>query len=121
MPKTFLFFLCEPPFEHESPEQVVEIAESALKKGHKVNIFMMMDGVYNPVKYQNGVPFNMTSVSDRFKNLLRQGAKIVCCRVCMELRGVNEAMYPEGIVAGGIFDLSEMIAESDIVLSFTGR
>ncbi len=121
MPKSFLLFLCEPPFEHESAEQVCEIAQSALKKGHKVNIFMMMDGVYNPVKSQNGAPFGMMSISDRLKNLLGQGAKIAACRVCMELRGISEVMYPEGIIAGGIFDLSEMIAESDVVLNFTGR
>jgi len=119
--KSFLLFLCESPFQHESAEQVCEIAKSALKKGHRVSIFMMMDGVYNPVKSQNGAPFNTTSISDRFSELLKQGVKMSACRVCMELRGVNETMYPEGITAGGIFDLSEMIAESDVVLNFNGR
>lgn len=121
MTKSFLLFLCESPFQHESAEQVCEIAQSALSKGHKVSIFMMMDGVYNPVKSQNGAPFNTTSISDRMTNLLKQGVKISACRVCMELRGVTETMYPEGITAGGIFDLSELMAESDIVLNFNGR
>ncbi len=121
MPKNFLLFLCESPFQHESADQVYDIAEAALKKGHNVSIFMMMDGIYNPVKSQNGAPFNTTSISDRMVTLLKKGVKIAACRVCMELRGVDEKMYPEGISAGGIFDLSEMIAESDIVLNFNGR
>jgi tRNA 2-thiouridine synthesizing protein D len=121
LPKNFLLFLCESPFQHESAEQVFDITEAALKKGHKVSIFMMMDGVYNPVKSQNGAPFNTVSISEKMSILLRQGVRIAACRVCMELRGVDEKMYPEGIIAGGIFDLSEMIAESDVVLNFNGR
>lgn len=121
MSKSFLLFLSESPFQHESSEQVCEIAQTALSKGHKVNIFLMMDGVYNPLKSQNGAPFNMTAIFERMTSLAKQGAKIVACRVCMELRGVEEKMYPEGVASGGIFDLSEMIAESDIILNFNGR
>ena len=38
----------------------------------------------------------------------------------MELRGVNEKMIPEGVDIGGIFDLGEMVAEADVILSMTG-
>ena len=55
-----LLFLSDSPFQHESVDNAIEISEAALEKGHEVNIFLMMDGVYNPVNSQNGEPFQMT-------------------------------------------------------------
>jgi len=121
LPKSLLILLCDSPFQHESAEQACEIAQAALRKGHKVNIFLMMDGVYNPVTSQSGAPFNMRSISERLTDLIKNGVRITACRVCMELRGVKEEMLPEGLDVGGIFDLSEMIADSDVVINFVGR
>jgi tRNA 2-thiouridine synthesizing protein D len=115
-----LILLCESPFQYESVENAVNIAETALSKGHKVDISLMMDGVYNPLTSQSGVPFNMESISDRFKRLIELGADVTACRVCAELRGVTEEMIPEGMEIGGIFDFSESVMEADIILSFTG-
>ena len=115
-----LILLCESPFQNEAVDHALEISKSALGKGHDVDIYLMMDGVYNPVKSQSGEPFHMDSISDRFKGLIDLGAKVSGCRVCMELRGVTEEMLPEGIDVGGIFDLGEMLSDADIVLSMTG-
>ncbi len=118
---SLLILLFDPPFERDSADQVYEIAQAALKKGHKVNIFLMMDGVYNPVTYQSGEPFHMRSVSERLAELLSKGVRIAACRVCAELRGVKEEMLPKGVEIGGIYDLADMVAESDVVLNFVGR
>ncbi|MCW4049404.1 MAG: DsrE family protein [Candidatus Bathyarchaeota archaeon] len=115
-----LILLCESPFQNEGVEHAIEIAESALEKGHLVDIYLMMDGVYGPIVTQSGEPFNMDSVSDRFKTLMKKGANISGCRVCMELRGVNEDHIPDGMDIGGIFDLSENLSEADVVLSMVG-
>ena len=80
----------------------------------------MMDGVYNPYTSQNGEPFGMSSVSERLAELVRRGVEISSCRVCMELRGIAREDLPEGVDVGGIFDLSEALADSDVVLSLTG-
>jgi sulfur relay (sulfurtransferase) complex TusBCD TusD component (DsrE family) len=115
-----LILLCESPFQNETVDHALEISKSALGKGHEVDIYLMMDGVYNLVTSQSGEPFHMDSISDRFKELIGLGATISGCRVCMELRGVTEKMLPEGVDIGGIFDLGEMMTEADIVLSMTG-
>jgi sulfur relay (sulfurtransferase) complex TusBCD TusD component (DsrE family) len=81
----------------------------------------MMDGVYNPLTSQNGEPFNMSSVSDRLAELVQLGVEISACRVCTELRGIGEENLPKGVDIGGIFDLSEALAESDVVFSLIGR
>ena len=116
-----LIFLCDSPFQNESVDHAIELSKAALGKGHKVSIFLMMDGVYNPHTSQNGEPFKMSSVSERLAGLVQQGAEISTCRVCMELRGVQRENLPEGVDIGGIFDLSEALAESDVVLSLVGR
>lgn len=115
-----LMLLCDSPFQHESVDHVLNIARAAIAKGHMVDIFLMMDGVYNTLNTQSGEPFHMDSVSDSVKTLMELGAKVSGCRVCMELRGVTTELTPEGMDVGGIFDFSEMLVESDVSLSFTG-
>ena len=114
-----LLFLTESPFQHESIDHAVRIAEAALKKEHQVDIYFMMDGVYNPLKTQNGEPFKMKSVSERLDKLVEAGANITSCRVCMELRGIADENI-SNVDVGGLFDLSEMISEADTVITFTG-
>ena len=121
MPRRLLILLCDSPFQHESVEHAIEMARAALRRGHEVNIFLMMDGVYNPCTTQNGEPFRVPSISERLVELMGEGANISACRVCMELRGVKEDCLPEGVDTGGIFDLSEMVADSDVVISLVGR
>ena len=116
-----LIFLCDSPFQNESVDHAIEIAKAALGKGHGVSIFLMMDGVYSPLMSQNGEPFKMSSVSQRLEELMQEGAEISACRVCMELRGVTRENIPENADIGGIFDLSEAIEESDVIVSLSGR
>ena len=115
-----LILLCDSPYQHESVEHAIELSKKAIAKGHQVDIYLMMDGVYNPLTSQSGEPFHMDSVSNQFKDLMTLGANVSGCRVCMELRGVLEKNLPEGTDVGGIFDLSEMLGEANVVLSFTG-
>jgi sulfur relay (sulfurtransferase) complex TusBCD TusD component (DsrE family) len=110
-----LVLLCDSPYHHESVDQVIELTRAAIGRGHVVDAYLMMDGVYNPLVTQNGEPFHVESISDQFKALLELGTKVSGCRVCMELRGVDSDSLPQGTDVGGIFDLSEMLAEADVV------
>jgi len=119
MSKAVTILLCDSPFQHESVDHAMEIARASLRKGHGVNIYLMMDGVYAPNPTQNGEPFKTRSVSERLSELIEEGASVSTCRVCSEIRGVGEGLLPEGVDVGGLFDLSEMMAESDVLLSFS--
>jgi sulfur relay (sulfurtransferase) complex TusBCD TusD component (DsrE family) len=119
MSKAVTILLCDSPFQHESVDHAMEIARASLRKGHGVNIYLMMDGVYGPNPAQNGEPFKTRSVSERLSELIEEGASVSTCRVCSEIRGVGEGLLPEGVDVGGLFDLSEMIAESEVLLSFS--
>jgi uncharacterized protein involved in oxidation of intracellular sulfur len=113
--------LCHSPFHHESVDEAIEIGRAALSRGHRLDLYLMMDGVYSAYNRQSGEPFNVEAVYQRLSDLISKGGRIVLCRVCAELRGVSEESIPQGIEIGGLFDLSESIAESDAVLSFAGR
>lgn len=115
-----LILLCESPFQNESVDHALNLSKAAIAKGHKVDIYLMMDGIYGPITSQSGEPFQMDSMSDRFKELVEVGATISGCRVCMELRGVSEDMIPDGVDIGGIFDFGEMVEAADVILSMTG-
>jgi sulfur relay (sulfurtransferase) complex TusBCD TusD component (DsrE family) len=121
MTRKLLILLCDSPFQNESVDHAIELTKAALGKGHGASVFLMMDGVYNPHTSQNGEPFNMSSVSDRLAELVQLGVEISACRVCTELRGIGEENLPKGVDIGGIFDLSEALAESDVVFSLIGR
>ena len=115
-----LLFITQSPFQHESYDHATDIARNALERGHTVSIYLMMDGVYGPQSTQNGEPFNMKSISEQLADLTEKGANVSTCRVCMELRGVKDETIPEGVDIGGLYDFSEMISESDVIISFTG-
>ncbi|MEM3564289.1 MAG: DsrE family protein [Candidatus Jordarchaeaceae archaeon] len=119
--KTLLILLFESPYQHDSAEHAYEIARAALRKGHKVNVFLMMDGVYSPIISQNAENLRMRAVSDKLSELISMGARVTMCRVCAEVRGVVDEMLLEGVDVGGIYDLADMVAESDVTISFTGR
>ncbi|MEM3594250.1 MAG: DsrE family protein [Candidatus Jordarchaeaceae archaeon] len=121
MQKTLLILLFESPYQHDSAEHAYEIARAALRKGHKVNVFLMMDGVYSPIISQNAENLRMRAVSDKLSELISMGARVTMCRVCAEVRGVVDEMLLEGVDVGGIYDLADMVAESDVTISFTGR
>jgi len=115
-----LVILCETPFQSENVDHAIHIVEKALEKGHRASIFLFMDGVYNMIRTQNGRHFNLETVSSRLQGLVARGAKITCCRLCKELRGLNDEMTIEGITTTGIGELNNEIGEADVVLSFTG-
>jgi len=113
--------LCHSPFHHESVDEAIEIGREALSRGHSLDLYLMMDGVYCAYDKQSGEPFNVEAVYRRLADLMGKGARVVLCRVCAELRGINEENVPKGVEMGGLFDLSESISDSDAVLSFAGR
>ena len=112
--------LCHSPFHNESVDEAIEIGREALKRGHSLDLYLMMDGVYCAYTKQSGEPFNVEAVYSRLADLMGKGARVVLCRVCAELRGIGEENIPKGVEMGGLFDLSESISESDAVLSFAG-
>ena len=115
-----LIVLSDTPFQSERVDHALNIAEVAIDKGHEVSIFLLMDGVYNMMKTQNGNAFKLVPVNERLRGLLEKGAKVNCCRLCKELRGLVESVTLNGIPASGISFLNEAIMDADSIISIIG-
>ncbi len=81
----------------------------------------MMDGVYTAYIRQSGEPIGVIAPHTRIEELVKSGARVGCCRVCMELRGITDRDLSPSVEESGLFDLSESIGDADAVLSFSRR
>ena len=112
------FLLTLGPFQFENWETVANIAEAALDKGHQVQFFYYLDGVYNPIKYQT-FPDLAVMPKDRVAKLVAKGAKIIACGVCVNARGLEKGKdYIEGVKVGGLPDFAEIVGDVDRLITF---
>ncbi len=110
---TLGFLLTTGPYQVQNSETLCKTAEAALDKGHAVKIFMYLDGVYNPIKYQK-FPDLDTLPKDRVQTLVDKGAQIIACGICVNARGLeNGKDYLEGVKVGGLPDFAEIVSEVD--------
>lgn len=74
MAKTLTLFLTTSPYSYENTLTAVKIAESALNKGHRVNLIASADAVYCFLKGQKakGIP----NAEERFSDLIQKGLKV---------------------------------------------
>ncbi len=104
------------PYQFGNWETACNIANTALDKGHEVEMFLYLDGVYNPIKYQT-FPDWTEMPKDRFVELVKKGAKIIACGVCVNARGLEKGKdYIDGVTVGGLPDFAQIVSESDSVV-----
>jgi tRNA 2-thiouridine synthesizing protein D len=109
--------LTEGPWQSENYEIFARLAESALDKGHEVEAFWYLDGVYNAIKHQK-FPEDVPLPVERMQALVKKGAKITACGICVNARGLEGGKeFTDGISVGGLPDLADMISESDTFVS----
>lgn len=111
--------LTEGPWQTENYKVFTKLASAALEKGHEVEAFWYLDGVYNPVKHQTfpGTDEENLPVSG-MKKIVAQGAKIICCGICVNGRGLqNGKDFIEGIPVGGLPDFADIMGEADVLIT----
>ncbi len=109
--------LTEGPFQTQRYQTATEIAKAALEKGHEVEMFLFLDGVYNALKTHD-MPYAEKQPSDHFKEVISLGGKILACGVCVAARGLEGGKYfIEGIAVAGLPQLSEQIDRADRFIS----
>ena len=115
-----LLIIGDTPFQSERVTHAIEISKAALRMGHRVSIFLFMDGVYNMIQTQQGELFKVNSVTTELASLAKNGARIMCCKLCTEIRGLGDSMKPNFVEETGVGELNEEYSNSDAVLSFIG-
>lgn len=110
---TIGFLLTTGPYQVQNYETLANTAEAALDKGHQVKIFMYLDGVYNPIKYQKFPDMEILPMH-KFEKLLTKGAEITACGICVNARGLEGGKdFMEGVKVGGLPDFAEIVGEVD--------
>ncbi len=74
MPRRFTLFLSTSPYSYENTLTAVKTAESALSKGHTVNLIASGDGVYCFLKKQKAK--GITNAEEEFSRLIQKGLKV---------------------------------------------
>ncbi|MBI5641429.1 MAG: DsrE family protein [Nitrospirae bacterium] len=74
MGKTVTLLLSTSPYTFENTLSAVRIADSALSKGHAVNIIASADGVYCFLKKQKAK--GITNAEEEFTRLMQKGLKV---------------------------------------------
>jgi tRNA 2-thiouridine synthesizing protein D len=118
---TLTIILTDGPYISEYAEMAYKIAKAALN-AHKVNIFLYLDAVHVPKRGQN--PAFFANVGGLFEELAARGAIIRACPRCATARGYQAIdglcqEYLPGIKISSLYNLAEMLKESDKVIALS--
>ncbi len=89
-----------------------KLAEAAVAKGYKVNMFGYGEGVTAVKKGQN--PKRFPNVGNDLGELAKKGVQIALCETCFAARGLQRGEEIEGVTVGSLTNnLFKFVAESD--------
>lgn len=74
MGKTMTLYLSTSPYSYENTVTTVRLADSALNRGHTVNLIASADGVYCFLKKQKAK--GITNAEEEFSRLIKKGLKV---------------------------------------------
>ncbi len=112
--KTFTIAIGDGAYTKERPYTLLRLAMTALLEGHKVNIFLVESGIFVGKKNQD--PSNYDNVGKWLSDVIKEGAKVLACGVCMKARGVTEEELIPGITKTTMNGFLDMCVEADQVL-----
>ena len=112
--KTFTIVIADSAYTKERSYTMLRFAYTALLDDHKVNIFLVEDGVFVGKKNQD--PSNYDNVGKWLKDVIEEGAKVLACGVCMKARGMSENELMQGVQKTTMNGFLEMCVEADNVM-----
>ena len=104
------------PYSDESAYTGLKFANTALKDGHSIDIFLVQGGVFCALGNQD--PSNIPSNYELVKEIITAGGRIVCCGTCTKARGVKAEEIHPNIEIGTMNVFVEMVASADRVINF---
>ena len=114
--KTFSLVIADATYTKERPYTMLRFAYTALLEGHKINIFLVEDGVFVGKKAQD--PKNYDNIGKWMKDVIEEGANVKACGACTKARGVGAEELIEGIeitTMNGFLDMC--VAADNIIFS----
>ena len=112
--KSFTLVIADAAYTKERPYTMLRFAYTALLDGHKINIFLVEDGVFVGKKGQD--PQNYDNVGKWMKDVIEEGANVKACGICTKARGVSNNELIEGIEVTTMNGFLEMCIAADNVI-----
>ena len=112
--KIFTIAIGSSQYTYERPYTMLRFAYTALLEGHKVNIFLVEDGIWVGKKNQD--PTTYDNVGKWMKDVIEEGAKVLACGVCMKARGLSDDELIDGISRTTMNGFLEMCEGADNIL-----
>jgi tRNA 2-thiouridine synthesizing protein D len=115
--------------ENQNADFAIRLAEAALAKGHKANLFLIGNGcnLANqeiPWTGERGMNDALTAfmdqfrLADRLQNLAAKGAVIDTCHTTEYARGTEGSPYLEGVTRGTVgTSLTKFLITSDVAFT----
>ncbi len=106
----------KPAYTYEDLDTALHIAEAAIKRGHKVNLFLFSDAVIGanksikPIKIDRVIP-------EKMKELIEKGLRVDLCGICMDYRGLSQGNIIEGANPSGLPELASLVYSSDVFIN----
>ena len=112
--KTFTVVIGSGAYTSERPYTMLRFAYTSLLEGHKINIFLVEDGVF--VGKQNQNPSSYDNVGKWLKDVIEEGGVVKACGVCTKARGVTTQELIDGIEITTMNGFVEMCVQADNIL-----
>lgn len=112
--KIFTIIIGEGAYTSERPYTMLRFAYTALLEEHKVNIFLVEDGIFVGKKNQD--PTTYDNIGKWMTDVITEGANVKACAVCMRARGLSEDELINGIEKISMNGFVEMCEEADNIL-----
>jgi len=113
--KVLVIVLVDGPYISQYADIGYNMAQTALKLGYGVKIFLYMDGVHILRKDQD--PRVLPNISQNFEELIENGCEIKACIRCADARGyVDKSHYLGGVEITSVYDLAEWMDENSKVV-----
>ncbi len=112
--KVFTIAIGSGQYTKERPFTILRFAYTALLEDHRVNIFLVEDGIWVGKKNQD--PTTYDNVGNWLKDVIEEGAIVKVCGVCMKARGMGVDELMEGVEKTTMNGFLEMCEEADNVI-----
>jgi tRNA 2-thiouridine synthesizing protein D len=94
------------------PYKALKLADAALRKGHRVNLFCFGEGI--TVLNKGQAPKNFPDLAAMVVELMGRGLNVAACRTCSIARGYGPEDFVEGAVFGKLIeDYINYVTRSD--------
>lgn len=112
--KIFTIAIGSGQYTKERPYTLLRFAYTALLEGHKVNIFLVEDGIWVGKKDQD--PKTYDNVGKWLADVIEEGANVLVCGVCMKARGMSEQELLSGCKKTTMNGFLDMCVEADSII-----